>query len=510
MTSEDRIRDLTNCTKEKCLEWVKNIEGETFFVDPLDYKEISAHYGASHAAVAFLILGIKSGDYNLAVTGINLLNSVLNRWNTNSKLPDFHNDFNNFALCVAYGYISDKYKDLAVRIKETVLNTTDSSHDTVNWIPMRWFVNKCRYEWTKKEKYQSACFACAEKIKTATYEDGFIDDRLPKGISFNLQYDVATVAVLQYLRIHGEKLDISKEVGALLNAVSPDGDINYLGRGMNQIFAWGLWLYLLASADLENDLQKALAYCADKIPVMLENNNLMLNNWNGREKYLWWDYHYCSVYTAHLLFWLVLALEDAGKKSVAPVLSEVHDSGVEILRKDGWFVASFAGRTEYLAERGPVIAAIGRENGRMFVKGTFGPWQGAFGNKFGFNDAVIKNFCGLLKVTTERDWSSNRIIRKLMSVRVKDAFLQYHPSYPVFQINTSKETLTILYKASGDVSIGNLVFQDQPKGIDLIVDGNEQIIVNTGFFRNQYTWVNLYQSRLNVGNEWEIVMTSED
>ena len=157
-----------------------------------------------------------------------------------------------------------------------------------------------------------------------------------------------------------------------------------------------------------------------------------------------------------------------------------------------------------------MIAAIGRENGRMFVKGTFGPWQGAFGNKFGFNDAVIKNFCGLLKVTTERDWSSNRIIRKLMSVRVKDAFLQYHPSYPVFQINTSKETLTILYKASGDVSIGNLVFQDQPKGIDLIVDGNEQIIVNTGFFRNQYTWVNLYQSRLNVGNEWEIVMTSED
>ena len=510
MTSTSTLRELIEQTKEKCLEWVKDINGETFFVDPLDQEEISAHYGASHAAVAFLILGMRNEDADLEETGMKLLSSILNRWGTSSKLPGFHNDFNNFALCVAYGYVSGKHKELAARIKEKVLTTADSPHDTVNWVPMRWFVNKCRYDWTKEDKYQSACTACAGKIKSATYEDGFIDDRLPKGMSFNLQYDVATVAVLQYLRIHGEELDISKETGALLNAVAPDGDINYLGRGTNQIFAWGLWLYLLASAGLENDLQKALGYCADKIPGMLQKNNLMLNDWDGAEKYLWWDYHYCSVYTAHLLFWLVLAMEDIGKYSVAPVLSEAHDSGVEIVRKDGWFVATFAGRTEYLAERGPVIAAIGREGGRMFVKGTFGPWQGAFGRKYAFYDSVIKNFCGLLKVKTERDWSSNRILRKLIAGKAKDASLQFHPSFPVFQITISGKTLTISFKASGDVNTGNLAFQNQPKRTELTVDGKSQMIAKIGSIRNQYTWVDLYQSRQNAGNKWDIVMTSED
>lgn len=494
MTSEDMIRELTNCTKEKCLEWVKNIEGETFLVDPIDHEEISAHYGASHAAVAFLMLGIKSGDYNLEVTGIKLLTSVLNRWNASAVLPDFHNDFNNFALCVAYEHIFEKHKDLAVRIKETVLNTADSSHDTVNWIPMRWFVNKCRYDWTKEEKYQSACFVCAGKIKMATYGDGFIDDRVPKGMSFNLQYDVATVAVLQYLRVHGEKLDISEEVGALLNAVAPDGDINYLGRGMNQIFAWGMWLYLLASADLDNDLQKALAYCADKIPIMLKNNNLMLNNWNGREKYLWWDYHYCSVYTAHLLFWLVLALEDAGKKSVVPVLSEVHDSGVEILRKDGWFVATFAGRAEYLAERGPVIVAIGREDGRMLVKGSFGPWYGAFGNKYVFSDVVIKNYFGLLKMKSGKDWYDNRILRKFIRRKPNTASVIFQPVFvqPIIDVNEHEIMFTWDYFHKGKLCV---TFPTMNDCLTSITVKNRVIpMINTGFIRNQYSFLKLYQS----------------
>lgn len=495
MTSADTLRELTFQTKEKCLEWVKDINGETFFVDPLDQEEISAHYGASHAAVAFMILGIKNVDSDLEAMGVKLLTSVLNRWGDNSKLPGFHNDFNLFALCVGYGYIYGKYTDLAARIKETVLTTPDSPHNTVNWIPMRWFVNKCRLVWTKNEKYQSACTVCAEKIKSATYEDGFIDDRLPKGMSFNLQYDVATVAVLQYLRNHGEELDISKETGALLNAVAPDGDINYLGRGTNQIFAWGLWLYLLASAGLENDLKKALGYCADKIPVMLEKNNLMLNDWDGTEKYLWWDYHYCSVYTAHLLFWLALAIEDAGKRNIAPTLSEVHDSGVEILHKDGWFVATFAGRTEYLAERGPVIAAIGREDGRMFVKGTFGPWQGAFGKKYVFYDSVINNFCGLLKMRPERDWSDNRVLRKILMRKLNTARILLQPVFiqPIIEINEQEVLFTWDLSQEEKLCLNFLTMNECSTNIR---SKNKVIpMINTGCIRNQYGLLKLFQSQ---------------
>ena len=44
MTSADTLKELTEQTKEKCLEWIKDINGETFFVDPLDQEEIPAHY----------------------------------------------------------------------------------------------------------------------------------------------------------------------------------------------------------------------------------------------------------------------------------------------------------------------------------------------------------------------------------------------------------------------------------------------------------------------------------
>ena len=233
MTSLDIVRRLMELTKNKCLEWVEEKSGETYFVDPLDHEEISAHYGATHAAASFLIIGKLNSDSNIEGVGKRLLISILDRWETSSKLPSFHYDFNNFALCVAYDYLEGELRE---RVKCTVLSTPDSRHDTVNWIPMRWFVNKCRYEWTKNEKYQSACTICTEKIKSATYEDGFIDDRLPKGMSFNLQYDVATVAVLQYLRNHGEELDISKETGSLLNAVAPDGDINYFDNWGSSCF----------------------------------------------------------------------------------------------------------------------------------------------------------------------------------------------------------------------------------------------------------------------------------
>jgi len=492
MTSIETIRNLVEQIKCKCLEWVEDKSGETYFIDPLDREEISAHYGVTHAAVGFLVLAKQDGDANLESVGKKLLTSILNRWGTSSKLPGFHNDFNNFALCVAYDYLDGEIKE---RVKNTVLSTPDSPHDTVNWIPMRWYVNKCRLEWTKDEKYKTVCETCAAKIKSATYDDGFIDDRLPKGMSFNLQYDVATVAVLQYLRTHGEEVDISKETGALLNAVAPDGDINYLGRGTNQIFAWGLWIYLLLSSGSEAELEKALGYCGDKIPVMLEKNNLMLNDWDGAEKYLWWDYHYCSVYTAHLLFWLVLALRDKNTSKIIPVLSEAHDSGVEIMRKDGWFVTSFSGRSEYLAERGPVIAAIGRDDGKMFVKGTFGPWQGAFGKKYTINYPVISNFFGLLKEETERDWSGNKLLRRLLRERPHKAKVEIEPEYIRPHLELSKNELTITWNYSGQRSICINCPLINEVSACFTAQGENIPLIKMGTMRNQYGFMSLYKSK---------------
>lgn len=231
------------------LTWLKRDDkGFLYFADPIDKKEISAHYGATHAAAAWVIYGKKIRNQTLLNKGLDLLESVLKRWERSITLPSYHFDFNNFALCVAYDPVKEVNPELAECIKNTVLSTQDSNNPTINWYPMRWYVNMRRYQWTGEKRYKDACGKCKKAIVDATYRDGFIDDRIPKGKSFNLQYDVSTVAVMQFLRARGKELDISKELGALLNVVAPDGDINYLGRGTNQIFAWGPWIYLLASA----------------------------------------------------------------------------------------------------------------------------------------------------------------------------------------------------------------------------------------------------------------------
>ena len=192
---------------------------------------------------------------------------------------------------------------------------------------MRWAVNKKRIEWKGDNNYQSTINKCKEIIFKATNADGGIEDRLPHGTSFNLQYDLATVSILQYLRVQGEPMDLSKELGFLLNAVAPDGDINYQGRGTNQIFAWGLWIYLLASSGNTKDLLTALNFLEPRLKKMLDNNNMMLNEWEGKEKYLWWDYHYASVYTAHCLLWLVMAYIDAYKAKITPLFPITAETG---------------------------------------------------------------------------------------------------------------------------------------------------------------------------------------
>lgn len=510
MTSLETIKSLVEQTKERCLNWIEETKEGVFFVDPLDKKEISAHYGATHAAVSFLLLGLKNKDKKLEDVSVKLFSSIVERWSLISKLPEFHNDFNNFALCVAIEYLKDilEYKSLFEKLKNIVISTLDSPHNTVNWIPMRWYVNKCRYEWTGEEKYVTKCRECYAKIKAATYDDGFIDDRLPKGKSFNLQYDVATVAVMQFIRNRGEKLDISREAGALINAVAPDGDINYLGRGTNQVFAWGLWIYFLASAGLDDVLEKALAYCIDKIPIMLKNNNLMLNEWDGAEKYLWWDYHYCSVYTAHFLFWLVLAIEDYHVNEVLPVLSNAKDSGVEIIRDNGWFVAFFSGRSEYLAERGPIISAIGLGTGQMFVKGSFGPWQGAFGNKYISPMAVMNNFFGLKRIAMFPQNIRNRVVKKICSFFKKKVVQTEFPFFERGAVKCEENRIKIVFQnTQNKASLINIpLISSQLCRLTLDVDGNSGKMWNVGSLKNQYGKCEIYQSKVYAAKVWTLIL----
>lgn len=505
---EQTLDRLINMTLVICQKWIQPGEdGKYRFIDPLDQKEMSAHYGATHMAAACII----QDDISVKEKGYRLLESILERWETSLEMQGFHNDFNNFALCVIWDYLTEKKlkKMLAEKIKETVIVTPDSNNPTINWLPMRWHVNCLRYQWTGDMKYKKLCDKCKREIVAATYEDGFIDDLLPKGVSFNLQYDVATVAVMQYLRVYGEKIDLSRELGALMNAVAPDGDINYLGRGTNQIFAWGLWIYLLLTSGQMLEGEKALKYLDEHLPNMLKHNNMMLNDWNGAEKYMWWDYHYCSVYTAHLLLWLVLARRDIEQKPIVPVLSNQNDSGVHIYKDKDYFVVVLDGRKEYLAERGPVVAALWTETAGMVVKGAFGPWQGAFGNDHFMVDVTLRNYFGLIEVSNNKDYSRNKIIHKFLTRLLPNVQCRVtekiSPLFTPVIFRESKSYIELTWKNSKKVDamfvIPALCKIDE---FHVNVDGKPFELNKNMAIRNQYKWIWEYQSRIVNGSEWRL------
>lgn len=497
------IDKLINQTLEACLECVKeNNKGQLEFVDPLDHEEISAHYGATHAATAFILLGQVRADQQLLDTGLKLLESILDRWSISSKLPGFHNDFNNFALCLLIDRAGKAVNNFADRIKNTIMSTPDSNNPTVNWYPMRWYVNLCRYEWTGEKKYDARCKKLRTLIEDATYEDGFIDDRTPKGLSFNLQYDVATVAAMELLKVKGEGININKELGALLKAVAPDGDINYLGRGTNQIFAWGLWVYLLSTSSQE-EIDRALKFLKDKVPVMLKNHNLMLNDYPGEEKYMWWDYHYCSVYTAHFLLWMALAKFDKGMQPIKPEQVNKEDSGVHIYKNENAFIATFDGRKEYLAERGPVIAAIWTKKSGMVCKGTFGPWQGAFGNKYMQPDAAIYNFAGWQVHNGFAVKKSSRIINKLNTFLPRQESYKTGPYFSTFSVELKDNDIFIKWNISHQRNISfNLpvIEQIEPSNVTLMCGDQNICLINTICVRNQYCINKIYRSSVREYN----------
>lgn len=500
MEKSSLISLLINPTLKKCREYIRSgIDGLSYFVDPNDKVEISAHYGVTHAAAAFIIYG-KEFDHGVYEEGVDLLHSVLQRWEKNVTLPAFHYDFNNFALCIAYDYIDDNI--LKNSIRKTVCDTPDSNHDTVNWLPMRWYVNEKRYSWTSDNKYLEICKIIRKKISSATNEDGSIEDRLPKGISFNLQYDISTVATLSLLRTQGININLSTQLGFLLKAVMPDGDINYQGRGCNQIFAWGPWLYLLSCTGRKNDFDIALRYLTDdKLDKMLSNDNLMLNGYTGKSKYLWWDYHYASVYIAHLLFWSVLAFRDFGKGEIMPDISKSFVSGFNILNKHNLIVSWFDGRKEYLAEKGPTITSIYIANGRTIFKGTFGPWQGLFGNNNTYEDVVLKNFIGLLGVTRNVDFSKSRILRRLF--KQEKSTCKFEPIFLPMVVECSQNAVEIRWESDKPIeAVFNIPVCTSELSFEGLADGQHIDIVCIGQLNNQYGERFLFQSHSVRASSW--------
>ncbi|KGJ94228.1 hypothetical protein [Thalassotalea sp. ND16A] len=510
MTLENRISNIRDIVRDACNSWVKPVGSERLeFVDPNDGEEISAHYGASHFAVSLIINGRMNSDLDSYDKGVLLLRSVLDGWENNTLLKDFHFDFNNFALCLAEEYLKTDENDIRSNIRKIVIQTIDSKHYTVNWLPMRMYVNQKRGLWSGSEKFNKNVLYCKELIKSATNSDGGIEDCLPKGRSFNLQYNVATVALLQFINCRGGEFDISRELGFLLDKVLPDGDINYHGRGANQIFGWGLWIYLLSSSGRLDELTQALDFLTEKIEITVRNQNLMLNDWHGEEKYLWWDYHYCSVYNAHLVFWLSLALQDYCKKPVKPIYPKKSSTGVLVTSNRNYFSVSFEGRSDYLAEKGPMLSALWVKGYGTVFKSTMGPWLGLFGNRY-LEESVLRNYIGLLSVKPNFSFQNNRVFRRLSRFFVDRQSIKFTPLFNNFRTSIDKDKIVFTYINSGNQkAMFNLPVIQGPgecPEFSLILDGRPSKLRLDIKYRNQYGWCNLYKSEVSTAREWVLVV----
>lgn len=508
------LEKLVETSLAACQSWIKG-DGRGGFrlIDPVDEKPIVSHYGDSHLATSLVILGRLRGDQALVEQGVQLGRTVIRDWASSQKFADFHHDFNNFALCLMCENLGDGADELSDDIQSLVLAARDSNHDTINWLPMRAYVNLCRYDWTNNKRYLANAERALIKVEQATNADGGIEDRLPAGSSYNLQYNVASLATMRLLSNcwPEHRYEQRRGLDFLLEHALPDGDINYAGRGANQIFAWGPWLYALAAFRETDALDRALRFLSDRYIITAKQHNIFLSNTQGREKLFWWDYHYCSVYHAHFLLWTTLALRalDTSQLGERPKLRGAGATGLRLLHVDRGGVAVFDGRKIYLAEAGPSVCALWLADKGMLFKGGLGPWQGAFGQKYNYADTVFQNHFGLMVQKGCRPRQADRLMRKLLPNLLRDHTASLTPAFAPISIEESGAALNLTWEAHSHEGYLNIpIFDHMADRISLeySVDGNRLDGFFIGKIKSQYGWSAISRSRLARGNRWQVTI----
>ena len=428
--TSSKIEKLIDKLIDKSLSFVKkdDLVG-TQLVDKLEKKSVDAQYGQLHLVAALIVFQSFSSDRSYEKIIKSLLENTLHYINSSNKLKDYHFDFNNFSMCIISEYL--KCKDLKKQIQQVIINSDDSRHNTINWLPMRIYVNSKRHEWTNNKKYIKKNSLLIKKLQTAFNENGSIDDLLPKGSSYNLQYNITTLANLVLLPHEiRSKFDIDKSYLFLKNLVLNDYDINYQGRGTNQIFAWGPWMFLNSFYNDQDGLTKSISYLSLNFEKMLLKDNIFLNEYDGNSKLFWWDYHYSSVYTTHFLFWLVLTLKinkDPSSKKLKKNKSSVYGNFKRYKNKN-YDLIIFKGYRKYLSENGPLVSALWTKKSGQIMKGSFGAWGGDFGNKYSFGTLVMRNYLGLINEPAGQNYLP--IIKK-----IKDKFISPSSRILIFKCN---------------------------------------------------------------------------
>lgn len=496
------IIDIINEIAENSRSWIS--KGEV--IDPIDSKNIKAHYADTHLSVGYLLYG----DIELA---IEIMNSFLDDWNKRCNLPDYHADFNNFAMCIFSEEIKKREIefDLQNKLDKIILNAKDSHNYTINWLPMRIYTNFYRYQISGECKFLNTCWKLEEIVQEAINSDWTIEDRLPKGVSYNLQYNVSTVAVLLYLFNRGYSFKhiscLSECIASLIDLMAPDGDINYMGRGCNQIFAWGPWIYIVTCIERREIFEITKNYIENN-SSFIRNNNILLNNFSGVNKQYWWDYHYCSVYHSHLFMWMLLA-EQENKQIKLQVKCLDQLQTFRTYKTSSFQCQIFKGRKEYLSEWGPEINYIWSSKLGMIYKGVFGPWGGHFGNKYVLPTYTLRNKVGLISYKQGYNAFHNRILDRVGIVIKRMPFEKVMHLQAKLSFKEEEGSLIIAFQLPKKMNAYmNFPVFDRIKTsffqFDVKADGSHLPIYCIGKILNQYGYCYLYESKNAFASNWEV------
>lgn len=490
--------ELIECVFKHYQSYFRDNGSDILLLDPNDNKVIGFHYGETHLAASLIIYGYEIGKESYIAQGKSILKGFMNNIGLYIKEPAYHWDFNNFALCVLYEYLKDKKieKELQELIEKFVLLQKDSNNPTINWLPMRIFVNYYKYEWSKDEKYLKATEKLKKNIKEAQYDDGFFEDLLPKGSSFNFQYHIFTTAMLMFLNLRGISIvDLDKAVIQVRKLMDPQGDVNYLGRGINQIFAWGPVMYLF-NITQSKEYSTALKYLHKNSINAIQNNNLIMNEQLGENKNWWWDYHYASVYHAHFVFWMVLNFIEKRKLSVKKVDIAESDSGVHMYANEKFFICSFDGRKHYLAEYGKLITNICSKSEGYLFKGAFGPYPGGkrtYGDRYAVPNNTLHNYFGPIieKVTPFGALNIRPVFPKEIVVSIQGA-------YTSIKYILKKKINSICF---------NVPFHGEYRSIRILDDKNQELFLKEyALFKGPYGDINIFQTENVSTQEFTVIL----
>lgn len=366
--AEDASHQLQQFADELERSLLGSVDAESFLLDPDGERIAHEQYGE-----AFLALAVAAGDAlrkepapNSAIKG--LLRVVTSQY---GKSASYHYDFVNLALV-----LTANIYDRMGWPKEPLLNPRMNrlarlQHSTVkasNWRAMRLLVAKAN-----GKKLRGIWESLALKLNTDA--DGWVHDI--RAVSFPVQYSIYTAALFELgSRWFGLPATFRRSASTTYDQThrifeSPLG-FNTQGRGYQQIFGYGPWIYLASQREDWRTVTSAL-HLLEKNTASSQLRLVLSETGDRIGRY---DYHYSSVYQAFLLAWLRLTQLDTADPWVAA--SGPH----AMIRSGGWRVRISRGGNKYAAESALSPHSIFYQ-GDCLSEGIAGPDGGRHSRKRG-------------------------------------------------------------------------------------------------------------------------------